>query len=44
MSTEPLMCIFGSICFVLLNILDAADGQLAGYVNKSSAFGDYLDR
>ena len=43
-STEPLMCIFGSICFVLLNILDAADGQLARYINKSSAFGDYLDR
>ena len=43
-STNPILCIFGSICFVILNILDAADGQLARYLNKPSAFGDYLDR
>ncbi|HHL22173.1 MAG TPA: CDP-alcohol phosphatidyltransferase family protein, partial [Aliiroseovarius sp.] len=30
--------------FVLLNILDAADGELARYTGKTSDFGDYLDR
>lgn len=44
MSTNPILCIFGSLCFILLNILDAADGQLARYIKKPSAFGDYLDR
>ena len=44
MSTNPLFCLYGSLCYVLLNILDAADGQLARYIKKPSAFGDYLDR
>lgn len=34
----------GSLCFVLLNILDAADGELARFISKTSAYGDYLDR
>jgi phosphatidylglycerophosphate synthase len=35
---------FGSLCFVLLNILDAVDGELARFILKTSAYGDYLDR
>ena len=35
---------FGSLCFVLVNILDAADGELARFISKTSAYGDYLDR
>lgn len=34
----------GSLCFVLLNILDAADGELARFIKRTSAYGDYLDR
>jgi phosphatidylglycerophosphate synthase len=43
-SGNLLISLFGSLCFVLLNILDAADGELARYISKTSAYGDYLDR
>jgi phosphatidylglycerophosphate synthase len=36
--------ITGGLLFVFLNILDAADGELARYTNQTSDFGDYLDR
>ena len=44
LTTEPILCFLGSIFYIILNILDAADGQLARYINKPSPFGDYLDR
>lgn len=34
----------GGLFFVLLNVLDAADGELARHSGKTSDFGDYLDR
>jgi phosphatidylglycerophosphate synthase len=34
----------GGVLFVLVNILDAADGELARYTKQTSDFGDYLDR
>lgn len=34
----------GGLLFILLNILDAADGELARYTKQTSKFGDYLDR
>ena len=34
----------GGLLFVLVNILDAADGELARYTKQTSGFGDYLDR
>ena len=40
----PLGFTIGSLLFVLLNILDAADGELARYTEQTSEFGDYLDR
>lgn len=36
--------LLGGLCLVMLNILDAADGELARYTNRTSDFGDYLDR
>jgi len=36
--------IIGSIFFLLLNIADTSDGELARLVNKTSNFGEYLDR
>ena len=36
--------LLGGILFVFLNILDAADGELARFTNRVSNFGDYLDR
>lgn len=38
------MIIVGSLFMVLLNILDASDGELARYKNQTSNNGDYLDR
>ena len=40
----PLGFFYGGLLFVLLNILDAADGELARYTGQTSDFGDYLDR
>ena len=34
----------GGLLLILLNILDAADGELARYTKQTSDFGDYLDR
>ncbi len=36
--------LIGGLLFVLLNIIDAADGELARYTKRTSEFGDYLDR
>jgi phosphatidylglycerophosphate synthase len=36
--------ILGSISFMLLNVADAADGELARYTKTTSMGGDYLDR
>ena len=36
--------VVGGALFVILNILDAADGELARYTKQTSDFGDYLDR
>jgi phosphatidylglycerophosphate synthase len=44
MTGEPWGFFLGGLFFVLLNILDAADGELARYRNTTSLFGDYLDR
>jgi phosphatidylglycerophosphate synthase len=35
---------FGGLFFIILNILDAADGELARFSNKTSLLGDYYDR
>lgn len=35
---------FGALCFVALNIIDAADGELARFNGIASDFGDFLDR
>lgn len=40
----PLGFLVGGLLFVLVNILDAADGELARYTKQTSDFGDYLDR
>jgi phosphatidylglycerophosphate synthase len=40
----PLGFLIGGLLFVLLNIIDAADGELARYTKRTSDFGDYLDR
>lgn len=40
----PWSFLAGGLLFVLVNILDAADGELARYTNQTSDFGDYLDR
>lgn len=40
----PLAFLIGGLLFVLLNIIDAADGELARYTGQTSDFGDYLDR
>ena len=40
----PLGFVLGGLFFVLLNILDSADGELARYTKQTSDFGDYLDR
>lgn len=36
--------ILGAFFYILLNILDCTDGELARYLNKVTDFGDYLDR
>ncbi|MDC5822037.1 CDP-alcohol phosphatidyltransferase family protein [Vibrio europaeus] len=36
--------ILGGLAFIFLNILDAADGEVARYSNKTSLTGDYYDR
>lgn len=36
--------VIGSICFLILNIADTSDGELARLLNKTSDFGEYLDR
>src|SRR5690606_34256960 len=43
MGTAPGFLV-GGLLFVLLNIIDAADGELARYTGQTSDFGDYLDR
>ncbi len=34
----------GGLALIILNILDAADGEVARYSNKTSLTGDYYDR
>ncbi len=36
--------LIGGCCFILLNILDCADGNLARFTGRTSSIGDYLDR
>lgn len=36
--------VIGSLFFLLLNIADTSDGELARLLNKTSEFGEYLDR
>tara|TARA_B100001094_G_C18028871_1_gene719023 strand:- start:21 stop:764 length:744 start_codon:yes stop_codon:yes gene_type:complete len=43
-SGNTLVALFGALCYVFLNILDASDGELARFTNQTSVFGDYLDR
>jgi len=41
---ESLFYALGGIFFILLNVADTIDGELARYKGLSSPFGDYLDR
>lgn len=36
--------VIGSLFFLILNIADTSDGELARLLNKTSDFGEYLDR
>ena len=36
--------VIGSVCFIMLNIADTSDGELARLRQQTSSFGEYLDR